>query len=253
MRFPPLLGLLASLVVFSFIDCDHSSSVSVTPSGSVTVLPPASAVSASATRNAVPTEGLGDPPRLPDADLDTLASGLKCTRADEAKPGPCKVIAAMQKCAEWKGVPPSGDGRFIGHGWQVAGSGTTDVVTLLRTRKVLQTEVEPWQLPIKIALFCIDKAGGQALGPADATIAALARSDGAAATNATLDYVKRKTDWTDDAPAAETMGSMVETFSEQPTYICLGEGRQIELVQQASANIGLKPDGLYAELWPVTW
>jgi hypothetical protein len=45
---------------------------------------------------------------------------------------------------------------------------------------------------------------------------------------------------------------MVETFSDRPTYLCQGADQQVELVQQASADIGLKSDGLYAELWPVS-
>jgi hypothetical protein len=42
-------------------------------------------------------------------------------------------------------------------------------------------------------------------------------------------------------------------MSDRPTYICQGAGQQIEIVQQAAADIGLKSDGLYAELWATSW
>jgi hypothetical protein len=253
------------LVAFaaSFVACDHSSAGSATPSGSASSTPsatpsasapaPYASASADPPPEAQPTEGLGTPPRLPDADIDGLEKGLKCNAAAAAKPGPCKVLLAMEKCEEWSAVAPSGDGRWIGHGWQVAGTATTDIVTLLRTHKVAQTEVKPWQLPIKIALGSIGKDAGPAFAQADRAITAYARHDVPPARNAAVDFVKQKSDWTGDAPAARTMGAMVETMSDRPTYICQGSGQQIEIVQQASADIGLKSDGLYAELWATSW
>jgi hypothetical protein len=163
------------------------------------------------------------------------------------------VLAAMEKCNDWAAVAPSGDGRWIGHGWQVVGAATTDIVTLLRTRRVAQTEVKPWQLPIKIAVGSIPKDAGPAFVQADRAIDAYQRHDVPPVRNAAIDFVKQKSDWTDEAPAAKTMGAMVETMSDRPTYICQGAGQQIEIVQQAAADIGLKSDGLYAELWATSW
>jgi hypothetical protein len=190
---------------------------------------------------------------LPDADIDGLEKGLKCNATLAAKPGPCKVLASMEKCAEWAAVAPSGDGRWIGHGFQVVGAATTSIVTVLRSHKVAQSEVKPWQLPIKIALGSIGSDAGPAFAQADRAINAYERHDVPPARNAAVDFLKQKSDWTDDAPAARTMGEMVETFSDHPTYICQGAGQQIELVRQASGDIGVKPDGLYAELWASSW
>jgi hypothetical protein len=244
-----LAGLIA---IFSVVGCDRSASGSVTPSGSASE---ASSPSprASAAPDAPPTDGLGHPPRLPDADLDTLMSGLKCSRVAAERPGPCKVLLAMENCKEWAAMPPAGDGRFIGHGWRVAGQKTSDVITLLRTRKVREAEVAPWQLPIKIALGSIGKDAGPAFAQADSAIGAYTRRVVPPSGNAAVDYVKGKSDWADEMTAARTMGAMVETFSDHPTYICQGEGPQIELVRQASTDIGLKSDGLYAELWAASW
>jgi hypothetical protein len=214
---------------------------------------PAASGSSAPSPDAASDYGLGNPPRLPDADIEGLESGLKCNAAAAAKPGPCKVLLAMEKCSEWGAVAPSGDGRWIGHGWRVTGANTTPLVTVLRAHKVAQSEVKPWQLPIKIALSSIGNEAGPAFAQADRAINAYERHDVPPARNATVDFLKQKSDWTDDAPAARTMGAMVETFSEHPTYICQGAGQQIEMVQQASADIGLKSDGLYAELWAASW
>ena len=46
---------------------------------------------------------------------------------------------------------------------------------------------------------------------------------------------------------------MVETFSDRPIYVCQEAQQEILLVQQASADIGLNADGLYAELWAASW
>jgi hypothetical protein len=196
---------------------------------------------------------MGTAPHLADADIETLEKGLKCNAAAAAKPGPCKVLATMEKCNDWNAVSPSGDGRYIGHGWQVAGAATNDVVTILRSHSVPKTDVKPWQLPIKIAVGSIGPDANAAFIQSERAISAFARHDVPPPKNAAVELLKTKSDWKDDAPAAKTMGSMIETMSERPTYICQGPGQQIELVQQASADIGLKSDGLYAELWAASW
>jgi hypothetical protein len=258
--------LLLALSTLALAACDHSSAGSATPSGSAisppsatpsasSPAPPASSAASSADppADATPTEGLGTPPHLPDADLETLEKGLKCSAAAAAKPGPCKVLLAMEHCAEWKAVAPSGDGRWIGHGFEVKGAAMTDVVTLLRSRKVGENEVKNWQLPIKISFSTVPKDAGPAFAQSDRAINAYERHDVPPARNATVDFVKQKTDWTGESPAARTMGEMVETMGDRPAYICQGPGQQIEMVQQASADIGLKSDGLYAELWATSW
>jgi len=192
-------------------------------------------------------------PRLADADVATLEAGLKCTPGSPPKvAGPCKVLVAMKTCSDWESVASSGDDRWIGHGWQATGTTTVNQVTILRSRTVPPTEVKPWQLPVKIAVGVIGKDAGRAFAQADVAINAYAHHAGPPTKNAAVDLLKQKSDWTDEAAAARTMGSMVETFSDHPTYLCQGADQQIELVQQASGDIGLKSDGLYAELWPVS-
>jgi hypothetical protein len=164
--------------------------------------------------------------------------------------GPCKVLVAMEKCDDWSAVAPSGDGRWMGHGWQATGTATVNQVAILRSRTVPAADVKPWQLPVKIAIAVV--GNGPAFAQADVALNAYAHHAPVPPKNAAVELVKQKSDWTDESVAAKTMGSMVETFSDHPTYICQGEDHRIELVQQSSADIGLKSDGLYAELWPVS-
>lgn len=257
-------ALLLSFATLALFACDHSSSATAIPSAaptSGTKAPPTASATGSPAASgttdtapdAAPTEGLGNPPRLADMDVETLQKGLKCSPATAAKAGPCKVLATMEKCNDWNAVSPSGDGRYIGHGWQVSGAATTDVVTILRSHSVPKVNVKEWQLPITIALGKIDKDSLQAFVQSEKAITAFARHDVPPAKNAAVELLKTKSDWKDEAPAAKTMGAMIETFSDHPTYICQGPGQQIEVVQQDSADIGLKSDGLYAELWAASW
>src|SRR5580700_1684246 len=104
MHFRPLL-VLAALTASA---CDHSSAGSATAASASASTPPPAAPSASASAAPPPSssaepeapEGAGNPPRLADADVEGLEKGLKCSAASAAKPGPCKVLAAMEKCVE---------------------------------------------------------------------------------------------------------------------------------------------------------
>jgi hypothetical protein len=205
------------------------------------------------TADAAPSEGLGYPPRLADADIATLESGLKCAPGLAPKvAGPCAVLVAMEKCRDWGAAAPSGDGRWIGHGWQASGTAAVNQVTILRSHTIAQADVKPWQLPVKISIGAIGEDAGPAFAQAEVAIRAYARHAALPPKNAAIELLKQKSDWTGAAAAAKTMGSMVETFSDHPAYICQGLDQQIELVQQASTDIGLKSDGLYAELWPAS-
>jgi hypothetical protein len=239
--------------------CDRSSPGSAVPSASSVPSAAPSASTAAGASSADPsvdaeaTEGLGHPPRLADADIATLEAGLKCTPGTAPKAaGPCKVLFAMEKCDDWMAVVPSGDGRWMGHGWQATGAATVNQVTILRSHTVPAADVKPWQLPVKISIAAIGKDAGPAFTQAETAIGAYSHHGAAPPKNAAVEFVKKKADWAEEAAAAKTMGSMIETFSDRPTYLCQGPDHQIELVQQASADIGLKSDGLYAELWPVS-
>lgn len=251
----------APLVVLAAIACDRSTPGSATPvassSPAPSASPPASTAagsdSADPKADAAPTEGLGNPPRLADADIATLEKGFKCTPGTPPRvAGPCTVLVAMEKCRDWGAVAPSGDARWMGHGWQTAGAATITQITILRSHAVPQAQVKPWQLPVKIAIGAIGKDAGPAFAQADAAIRAYAQHAPPPPKNAAIELVKQKSDWTGEVAAATTMGSMVETFSDRPTYICEGGDHEVELVQQASADIGLRSDGLYAQLWPVS-
>jgi hypothetical protein len=242
------LGLAFCLLASA---CDHGTS-SVSPSGSSTATQsatPSLGDSARPTREGNPIAA----PRLADADLDTLQKKLKCDPSVAAKDGPCKIVLAMQKCATWGAATPSGDGRFIGHGWTVNAGAQDDQVTILRARAVPASDVQTWQLPLKIALAQIPKDAGPAYAQAERAINAFERHDVPPPKNSAMDFLKSKSDWPGESSAARSMGKMVETFSDHPIYVCQEAQQEIVLVQQASADIGLNADGLYAELWAASW
>ncbi len=186
-----------------------------------------------------------------DADIAGLQKLLHC--APDATTGPCKVLTAMSSCTVWSAVSPSGDGRYIGRGWVVQGGVTEEHVTILRSRSVPAGETLGWQLPVKIAISELPKDAGPAFAQSSRAVTAFERHDVPPAKNAAIDYVKQKTEWLNEARAVRTAGSMVQTFSDQPAYLCQGALHELVLVQQGFGAQGKSADGLYAQLWPASW
>ena len=186
------------------------------------------------------------PPPPPDVDVAQLQKALKC--GGDAHSGACGVLAKMASCRAWDPIVPSGDGRWLGHGWVVEGAKTTDQVTVLRARRVPTSEVGPGQLGVRIALAELPKQEGAAFDQADRAIRAFERSDVPSKSNPTLEYVKQRTTWPESA-ALRTVGGQVYALTTNGAYLCQGPGRSV-LVRGARGASG---DGLYAELWPTSW
>jgi hypothetical protein len=210
--------------------------------------PPAS--DASATPAPAPPPELSEP-TLADVDLPALQKRMRC--APGASAGACMVLAKMVGCRPWNPVSPSGEGRYIGHGWVVVGDIVTEQITLLRTRSVPMSDVASWQLPVKIAFGLIPTDAGPAYAHAERAINAFERHDVPRARNAAIDFLKQKSDWVSEAAAARTRGSMVMTFSGAPAAICQGADQQVLVAAQSPGATGRSADGLYAELWAATW
>jgi hypothetical protein len=203
----------------------------------------ASAVPAATT----PAATVAAAPPPPDLDVAAQQKALKC--ATDAKSGACGVLAKMATCTAWNPIVPSGDGRWAGRGWLVEGAKTTDQVTLVRARRVPTSEVAPGQLGVRIAVADIPKQEGAAHEQADRAIRAYERADVPPHGSPTLDYVKQKTDWSESF-AAKTSGTQVVAQTAHGTYFCQGPNRALLLVQRAAAT---GSDGLYGELWPISW
>jgi hypothetical protein len=216
--------------------------------------PPKATSGASSASNASPSptaesvaNGAPAGPLPPELDIAAQQRALKC--ATDAKSGACGVLAKMASCIAWNPIVPSGDGRWLGHGWLVEGAKTTDQITLVRARRVPTSEVGAGQLGARVAVAEIAKQEGGAYEQAERAIRAYERADVPPHGSPTLDYVKQKKDWSESFVAA-TAGKQIFASGSQATYFCQGPSRSLVLVQRASGAAG---DGLYAELWPTSW
>jgi hypothetical protein len=240
---PSLPGLAAVLGLAGLASaCVNIASSGTPPGASAT---PSAAVAASA-----PPVASAAAPKGVDADVAGLQKLLHC--GPDATSGPCKVLAAMTTCTVWNAVSPSGEGRYIGRGWLVGDGGAEERVTVLRSRSV-PAETASWQLPVKISIGEIPKDAGPAFAQSGRAVNAYERHDVPPAKNAAIDYLKQKSDWRNDSRAVRTSGSMVETFSDEPAYLCQGPQHDLLLVQQGFGAVGKSADGLYAQLWAATW
>jgi hypothetical protein len=213
--------------------------------------PSATAASAAASAAATPMPSSAEPLPPPPADLDIAAQQKMLACAASAKSGPCGVLAAMGSCKPWSAEAPSGDGRWIGRGFEVDSKKTTEQVTVLRLRRAPTGEVGPGQLPARVAISMIGKDEGSAYGEADKAIRALERSDTPHKGNAALSHLKAMTQWS-EVFATRTVGGHVYGLAHGGLFICEGPKRELLVVRRGSTRTGAG-DGLYATLWAVTW
>lgn len=223
--------------------CDGGSGEGGAPSAS------ASSTAAASATAAPPSADVPLPPPPADLDVAALQKALAC--GGSAKSGPCAVLAAMASCKPWSANAPSGDGRWLGRGFEVDGKKTTEEVTVLRLRRVPTSEVGPGQLPARVGLGSIDKDEGSAFTEADKAIRALERSDVPPKGNAAITHLKAMTQWS-EAFATRTAGGHVYGLSHGGLYVCEGAKRELLVVRRASTRAG-SGDGLYATLWATTW
>lgn len=213
---------------------------------------PAPAASASAAAAPPPPATAAAPavPTPPDLDIAAQQKAMKC--ASDAKSGLCGVLARMASCAVWNPVVPSGDGRWLGRGWLVEGAKTTEQVTVVRARRVPTAEVGPGQLGVRVAIADLPKQEGPAFEQADRAIRAFERADVPPKSNPTLEYLKQRTDWPESAAMRTAGGQQVYALTQGGAYLCQGPTRSLLLVQRAASG-GAGGDGVYAEVWPVSW
>jgi hypothetical protein len=210
--------------------------------------PPSSSAAASASASAAPAPAstpAPEPLAAPDnLDVASLQKSLKC--GGDAKAGACGVLARFTSCTAWDAVSPGGEARFLGRGVAVEGGKSRDAFVVVRSRRVPLAEVAPGQIGAKIAVGELTKDEGGAFDQADRTVRAFERNDVPPKSSPTLEYLKKRTEWK-EAFAAKTTGGQV--FAEG-AYLCQGPRHELLLVQRGSKS---SADGLYAELWPVTW
>jgi hypothetical protein len=242
---------LAALVVLNvgLLGCDPSTPPTSSGDAASSASASARAAASSAAAASAPSSVAGVPAAPENLDVAGLQKALKC--ATDAKSGPCGVLARFGSCSPWNPVVPSGDGRWLGHGYVVEGKDTKRQITLVRSRRVPTSEVGPGQVPAKISVTEIPKQEGTAFTQADRIIRALERTDIAPRGNPTLEFIKRKTDWPEYYGTPTTDGQ-VYLLAQAGGYLCQGPRKQLLLVQRAATR-GSNADGVYAELWAATW
>lgn len=208
---------------------------------------PASSAAASAAAP-VASAAVPAPPAPPDLDVRAVEKALECS---DGKPGPCAVLAAYAACKPWDGSTPSGDGRWLGAGFQVDKGKVTEQITLLRSRRVPAAEVGPGQVPARIG-FAKLEPDHPARTAAEKAILALSRHDVPGAKNQAIEYVTALDRWEGEAYATRTDKGSVFALHKGGAFICTGAKQQLVMVLRADTR-GAEGDGLYAELWPTTW
>ena len=153
-------------------------------------------------------------------------------------------------CKPWTGLSPSGDGRWFGKSYAIAGGKTVESYVVLRSRTVPSTEVGEGQIPARIAIDGI-AAEGTLAGAAERTLRASEHHDVPTKGNPFPPLIKTKTDFT-ESPAMPTVKGHVLVLSAEQTFVCEGDGQQLFAITP-SASGAAKGDGHYAEVWPTTW
>ena len=212
------------------------------PSASVGASP--SRPSARATASAVP-----DLPTPEPLDVASLQKALKCSAKSEG--GPCRVLNDFKACQPQKMLTPSGDGRWMGYGYVVRAGAFTDEFTLLRSRAVPSAEVGKTQIAAKIGLARIPEEEEVVHRQAEKSVAALARNDVPKVGNAAITYIKELKEWS-EAYAVNAQDNQVYAAAADGFYLCAVSGQRLLLVQRVTSSKS-QGDGLYAELWPVSW
>jgi hypothetical protein len=235
------VGMTATLL--GIVGCDSSPGTS----GAAAT----TAATATAAPSQTPSPAATEPPPPPPADLDVAALQKALGCAANAKSGPCAVLAGFAGCKAWSAEAPSGDGRWLGRGFEVEGKKTTDVVAVLRARRVPTTEVGPGQLPARVALGTIDKSEGAAFSEAERAIRALERSDVPPKGNAAIAHLKGMTQWS-EAFVTRTEGGQVYGLAHGGLFVCEGPKRELHVVRRAATRAG-NGEGLYATLWAALW
>lgn len=235
------IGIVAALA--SAAGCDSKPGEGGT-SGAGTTASATSAIAA-----ATPTSADPAPAAPPDLDVASLQKALVC--AANSKSGPCSVLSAFASCKPWSAEAPSGDGRWLGRGFEVEDKKTTEQVTVLRAKRVPSSEVGPGQLSTRVGLGIIEKEDGAPFSEAERAIRAIERGDVPARGSATISHLKGMTKWA-EAFATRTTGGQVYGLAHGGLYVCEGSKRELHVVRRASTRTG-NGDGLYATLWAATW
>lgn len=211
-----------------------------------TPAPSAETARASAAKPTASAEKTVPPPEP--LDVEALKKSLKCGKGGH---GPCEVLQDFEDCLPFDPVTQSGDGRWLGQGYVVKKSAFVEELTLLRSRRVPTAEVGPGQLGAKIALGNIPDDRVAERRHAEVAVRAFRRGDVTKRTNAAVDYIKERQDW-QEAFSMKAKDNQIYIAAMAGGFLCSKDKQRLLLVQK-SGDREHGADGVYAELWPISW
>lgn len=221
------------IAIGSIVACGDKAETKATPTATVT---------AAATVTAVAAPAKPPPDELDVAPLDkALACGGKTSS------GPCRVVDGFKNGKSWSGQAPSGDARYIGHGYTVSGGKITEEVTIIRARTVPTGDVAAGQLAVKIAFEKMPDEPAPRKDAAEKAIRAFQRHDVPTKGNSAVAFVNELKDFR-ELNAMHTGQKRVVTLGDELSYIAEGGGQALYVVRAKSNG-----DGFYAEVWPTSW
>ena len=231
------------LVAMTGLGCDDAPAKPSTSgsrsAGSTRTRPTASASTTST--------GVSETPPPDGLDAAKLADELKC----HGKSEPCAILDEFKACKDWNPQTPGGDGRWLGRSWVMKDGAYVPGYVVLRSRRVAQSEVAPGQLGAKIGIVPVPSDIPNGTDQARKAVDALARGDVPMAATDVMTWVKDTTDWPEAFATAATR-NQVYVVIEGGAYVCEREGKRLILYKR-SAEREHPADGIYAELWPVSW
>lgn len=208
---------------------------------------PAASSSAPVTAQAPTASTPAARPPADHLDVEPLKKALKCPA--EPKSGPCKILEAVAACGPWEGTSPGGEAKWLGHAWDVKDGKQKEGYAVLRSRTV-PLDQAMGGLPARIGFDLVPDDLPSILGIKKA-VAAFERHDVTQKGNAGLAWVKDKKDFS-ESPAFATVKKGVLVQSDDVAFVCQGKSQELYYARPRAGG-GARGEGVYAELFPVSW
>jgi len=166
-------------------------------------------------------------------------------------PRACRILREFAAATHGIGQVPSGQGRWMGRAYRVnRGAEKADFV-ILAANNVPASSVGPSDLPLRVAMGSLPKDKRR---DARRLARAISHSEMPPRTNKALSFVQG---WTSENGriAMATGGPSVRLIAEEATCVCqAGQKALVIQMKPALPGVAVAPgDGIYAELWAVTW
>jgi hypothetical protein len=207
--------------------------------------PTSQSATATSATTAAATTTVAAPAKPPPDDLDLAPIDKALACGGKTATGPCRVLDGFKNGKEWSGRAPSGEGRYVGHGYVVAGGKITEEIAIVRTRVIPVDQAPAGQLAVKLAFEKMPDEPAPRRDAAEKAIRAFQRHDVHAKGNTAVSYVNELKDFR-EVNAMQTKSRRVVALTDELTYIA-------EASAQSLAILRVKANGDYAEVWPTSW